>query len=154
MDEAHVLYRFYSQGERLLYVGITMNPATRFGNHRRTQRWWEQVATIRLETFSSRQILEWAELDAIEDEHPLYNIKHSSSNPDWIDYWDYCHFCNGYTESDELIDTRVAPYDMYISDADMRIFAEFRCLNKHEFFCTFDLDMPITAKLRHESVSQ
>lgn len=145
----HVLYRCYSEGDRLLYVGITMTPPARFASHRQSGLWWSQVSFIKLETFNSRSDLEIAERIAIETESPLYNVKHSRYNPNWIDYWDYCHECDHYT-GDKWHDTRTIPYDMYISDADGRIFAEFRCLKGHEFWCTFDLTCPIASTLRHE----
>lgn len=150
----HVLYRFYSRGGRLLYVGITMNPFTRWADHRRTQRWWSQVATIKITDWEDREQLEMMELHAIQTERPLYNVVHSVHNPDWVDYTDYCHYCNGLSHGDELLDCREVPYDMYISDADGRVFAEFRCsVNpEYEFFCTFGLDVPIAPTLRHEWV--
>lgn len=147
----HVLYRFYSRGGRLLYVGITMNPFTRFADHRRTQKWWSQVASIDMTDWDDRDQLKMMERHAIETEHPLYNIAHSRHNADWVDYTDYCQ------QHDEShnglpLDTRTVPHDMYISNADGRVFAEFRCtINpEHEFFCTFGLDAPIASTLRHE----
>lgn len=149
----HILYRFYSRRGRLLYVGITMNPFTRFSDHRRTQRWWDQVGSVTLIDWEDREQLKMMERYVIETERPLYNVIHSVHNPDWADYADYCHYCNTQFNG-EPADTREVPYDMYISDADGRIMAEFKCSRnpEHEYFCTYDLDVPIAPTLRHEWV--
>jgi len=77
----HVLYRFYDGGDRLLYVGITNNPAARFKQHEHSKDWWDQVASITLEQHASRQELMDAERAAIIAERPAYNVAHSVTNP-------------------------------------------------------------------------
>jgi hypothetical protein len=84
MDEsitpAHVLYRFYSATGVLLYVGITVNPPLRFADHR-AREWWNQVDTIKLETYRSRAELFDAERRAITTEHPVHNKVHRVRGP-------------------------------------------------------------------------
>lgn len=77
----HVLYRFYDIDSRLLYVGITKNPAARFQQHEQSKDWWDQVASITLEQHASRQALMDAERAAIIAEQPAYNVVHSVTNP-------------------------------------------------------------------------
>lgn len=73
---SHVLYRLFDDAKRLLYVGITCNPAARFSSHGGDKEWWTQVATIALEHLSSRAELESAERAAIRDERPRFNLVH------------------------------------------------------------------------------
>lgn len=77
MADNHVLYRFYSATGQLLYVGITMNPSTRFKQHRKTKDWWGEVIGITLEHYESRDELARAERRAIQVERPLHNVIHS-----------------------------------------------------------------------------
>ncbi|WP_197508013.1 GIY-YIG nuclease family protein, partial [Mycobacterium sp. 1245801.1] len=74
------LYRFYSRSDRLLYVGITGDPSARFSAHRHTQPWWEEVATIRIERFPTRDEAARAEVVAIQTERPKYNRTHAITN--------------------------------------------------------------------------
>lgn len=69
----HVLYRFVDTSGRLLYVGVTKNPAARFRKHGQDQFWWDQVSAIHLERHASRELLMIAELEAIETEFPIFN---------------------------------------------------------------------------------
>lgn len=73
----HILYRFFDIDEVLLYVGITNNPARRWAKHEKDKSWWLEVTDIQLEHFNSREEVEKAEIEAIKNEKPLYNIKHS-----------------------------------------------------------------------------
>lgn len=77
MSECNVLYRFYSATGQLLYVGITMNPPSRFKAHRDSKEWWGEVSGITVENYDSRSDLERAERRAIQVERPLYNIVHN-----------------------------------------------------------------------------
>lgn len=70
----HVLYRMFAADDALLYVGITLRPVDRLRHHSKDKQWWSEVATIRLESFPSRESLEAAERTAIADESPRYNV--------------------------------------------------------------------------------
>lgn len=70
----HKLYRFFDASGQLLYVGITCNPGKRFDQHRGGKSWWDEIASIRLESHPSRESLLDAERAAIREEAPLYNI--------------------------------------------------------------------------------
>lgn len=70
----HTLYRFFNSRGQLLYVGITVNPAARFRDHRQQQRWWDEVRGIGLTQYATREELAAAEIRAIQTEHPAYNV--------------------------------------------------------------------------------
>lgn len=78
MTERHTaLYRLLSKSGRLLYVGISGNPDSRWGTHSNNQPWWEEVADRKIEWFGSREAAAAAEIEAIKEERPLYNKQHS-----------------------------------------------------------------------------
>lgn len=78
MTERHTaLYRLLSKSGRLLYVGISGNPDSRWGTHSNNQPWWEEVADRKIEWFGSREAAAAAEVEAIKEERPLYNKQHS-----------------------------------------------------------------------------
>ena len=54
------LYRLFDADDRLLYIGITLDPAQRFREHRRTQPWWPDVA---------RRVVEWLPVAGREAEY-------------------------------------------------------------------------------------
>lgn len=66
------LYRYFSRGGRLLYVGITCDPATRNWQHR-SAVWFSVATLVRYELFPSRNLALIAESIAIEDEGPDFN---------------------------------------------------------------------------------
>lgn len=66
------LYRFYG-GRRLLYVGITDNVSTRFTDHAK-KAWWSEVTNIAFTTYADRAAALEAEVEAIRQERPAYNV--------------------------------------------------------------------------------
>lgn len=72
------LYRLLAENGRLLYVGITNNPAARWKAHTSTKTWWQEVADTKLEWFPDRETAAIAEVKAINAERPLYNRQHST----------------------------------------------------------------------------
>lgn len=70
----HVLYRFYDESGQLLYVGMTIDPSSRFRSHRYDKAWWDQIAKITLQKYDRSDELARAELHAIRVERPRYNI--------------------------------------------------------------------------------
>jgi predicted GIY-YIG superfamily endonuclease len=69
------LYRMRSADGTLLYVGITACLPARIKQHAGGKRWWDEVATITVEHFPTRDEVEVAELEAIRSERPTYNVK-------------------------------------------------------------------------------
>ncbi|MFI1728220.1 GIY-YIG nuclease family protein [Streptomyces acidicola] len=70
------LYRLYDAEGVLLYVGITNMPNVRFATHR-SKPWWKQVLRKEIEWFDTRQPAAEAEVLAIRNEQPLYNVTNS-----------------------------------------------------------------------------
>lgn len=72
-ERLHALYRFFDASGDLLYIGITLNPAGRWKQHREEKPWWEEVTDITIETYPDRPSVLEAERKAIIAEHPRYN---------------------------------------------------------------------------------
>lgn len=68
------LYRIYDAAGQLLYVGITIDPPTRFHRHEADQPWWSELARIDVVWYAERTLALQAEADAIISERPRYNI--------------------------------------------------------------------------------
>ncbi len=77
MSYATALYRFYDEAGDLLYVGITLNPGSRFKQHSHDKPWWANVRRIELETHPTRAAALAAETAAILSEGPRHNIVHN-----------------------------------------------------------------------------
>jgi predicted GIY-YIG superfamily endonuclease len=80
MTEMHAVYRMLDRAGHLLYVGMTGDVGTRFGNHA-AKRWFPQVETIKLEWHASKAAARAAEQRAIRTERPRHNILEARSAP-------------------------------------------------------------------------
>lgn len=67
------LYRFFDADGNLLYVGITHDLEERWGNHRRRQPWWLEVARKGHVWLETRAEAEAAEKKAHREELPRYD---------------------------------------------------------------------------------
>lgn len=67
------LYRLYDATERLLYVGISAQPDTRWTQHASDKPWWPLVSRKDVEWHAGRPQAEAAERAAVQSEGPLYN---------------------------------------------------------------------------------
>ena len=76
---SHALYRFWNAAGDLLYVGISVNPYGRFEQHQADKPWWGEVAKITMQPYPDRESVLAAERDAIECEHPAYNVQHNDA---------------------------------------------------------------------------
>lgn len=74
MPKRTALYRLYDADDRLLYVGISVNPKQRFRAHAATKRWWGDVERATSEWFENRGLAFMAEIEAIHAENPLHNV--------------------------------------------------------------------------------
>lgn len=74
MTTTTALYRMYDINKTLLYVGISFDPSRRLPKHMYTKQWWDLVADIHIERFPTRQDAATAEMVAIENEDPVFNI--------------------------------------------------------------------------------
>jgi excinuclease UvrABC nuclease subunit len=75
------LYRAYDGDGRLLYVGISLNAFSRLVEHKRDSGWVEQMVTMTVERFPTREIAEWEERKAIKEHRPIWNRMHNSDKP-------------------------------------------------------------------------
>lgn len=75
------LYRFYDADDALLYVGISLNAATRASQHRKDKSWWPDVTRMEIEHLATdiRSEAEAYERSVIVAESPRYNIVHNAS---------------------------------------------------------------------------
>lgn len=80
----HALYRFYAEDGSLLYIGITLNVASRFRDHAHGKPWWTSVHRIELEHYDDRDSVLVAETAAIRAEHPRYNVIHNTRAPRFV----------------------------------------------------------------------
>ena len=72
-DKPTCVYRLFDIEGRLLYVGLTKNPADRIPALRR-KAWGREIASQTLEWFPERIAAKDAERTAIRDENPAHNI--------------------------------------------------------------------------------
>lgn len=73
-DYPTAVYRFYDNGQRLLYVGITDDLKARFRFHAKTATWWEAATSRRIVWHDRRAYALAEEAKAIETEHPMHNV--------------------------------------------------------------------------------
>ena len=69
------LYRHLDAEGRLLYVGISLSALDRLSQHKRNAHWFTSIASVTIETFSSRKEAVDAEELAIKAENPAWNIR-------------------------------------------------------------------------------
>jgi predicted GIY-YIG superfamily endonuclease len=68
------LYRHFAADGTLLYVGISLNPLNRLGQHKHNAAWFDKITRVAIEQFPSWAAALEAERNAIKEEKPLYNI--------------------------------------------------------------------------------
>lgn len=73
------LYRLFNADGKLLYVGIADDLHRRWVQHARSKAWWPEVAKKTADWHDSRGDAEKAEVKAIEEELPLYNLMHRNA---------------------------------------------------------------------------
>ena len=76
MERMSDLYRFYDRNGVLLYVGRSLNAASRAISHK-TKPWWPDVANMTVEHVPSTEIAA-AECQAIKEESPIHNLASNS----------------------------------------------------------------------------
>ena len=116
-QELTSLYRLFSFGGRLLYIGITNNFTRRLSEHQSEKVWGRNIETIRVETFYCRRCAEEAEREAIILEQPQYNIAHNYDEPIMTSRWRTCLTCRMPT----------APYEDSPEDKTWSWISAYRC---------------------------
>lgn len=84
-----ILYRYFDSKDQLLYVGITGDQLKRQSQHRRSSKWFDQIAFAKFQHFTSRAEAAAAEVTAIQEEKPLFNQHHVKTARDPIDWLDF-----------------------------------------------------------------
>lgn len=68
------LYRLFDAEADLLYIGIGETPSERLRCHTSMKEWWDRVVRAEVVWLPTRVEAEVAELKAIADEKPRYNV--------------------------------------------------------------------------------
>lgn len=72
-----ILYRWWRADGALLYVGKSISLFARISAHRGSSAFFSSAATMTIERFPNETELAEAEVRAIRDEHPLFNVMHN-----------------------------------------------------------------------------
>jgi hypothetical protein len=72
--ERTAVYRIRGEAEVLLYIGVTNNVVIRWNGHQAVQPWWDELRSLTVEWFDSREEALAAEKAAILAEQPKYNV--------------------------------------------------------------------------------
>lgn len=67
------VYRFFGEGDVLLYVGVSDDPARRWAEHRVDAPWWAEMMRCEVMLYASRAAALQAEAIAISVEKPRWN---------------------------------------------------------------------------------
>lgn len=81
MNEKTHLYRHFDAAHNLLYVGVTCDTEARKAAHKTSSHWFSDVDTIEFVEFSDRESALNAEIIAIIQDRPKWNV---IGNPDAI----------------------------------------------------------------------
>lgn len=68
------LYRHYNEKGELLYVGISLSAISRLAQHSVNAKWYDEICTVKIQKFKTREQAIAAEALAIKAESPIYNI--------------------------------------------------------------------------------
>ena len=74
MKQKTSLYRHFDSEGRLLYVGISYNALARLSQHENDKPWADDICSVTIQHFESRNLAIEAECAAIKKEKPLHNI--------------------------------------------------------------------------------
>ena len=73
------LYRHFDKNGNLLYVGVSLNAIERTISHRDKSHWYNDIARIEIEWHHSRSAAYYHQKQAIQCEHPRYNVRDNAS---------------------------------------------------------------------------
>jgi hypothetical protein len=77
--DPYALYRYFDVRDILLYVGITGDLAVRDRGHISRSRWMQLTARSAVERHKTAEDVRTAEREAIETEHPLFNVQYNNT---------------------------------------------------------------------------
>jgi len=73
-SERTAVYRIRGEGETLLYIGVTNSVQFRWNGHQAVQPWWDELRSLTVKWYPSRDAALAAEKAAILAEQPKYNV--------------------------------------------------------------------------------
>lgn len=76
-EREFILYRWWRADGTLLYVGKSVSLFARIAAHRKSSEFFAAAATMTIQRLESEAELAVAEVQAIRDEHPLFNVMHN-----------------------------------------------------------------------------
>jgi predicted GIY-YIG superfamily endonuclease len=76
MPERTAVYHIRGEEGELLYIGMTRSLRTRWNGHAGNQPWWDELRSMTVDWYPSREEADDAERAAIEAEEPKYNKKY------------------------------------------------------------------------------
>ena len=98
-----VLYRFYDEQDRLLYVGISGSWNQRIHQHEKQAGWFSMASRCTFERYPDRAAVEAAETEAILNEFPVYNKDQNPQYENAVAHFQRIKFAVfGQLEIDEL----------------------------------------------------
>lgn len=83
------LYRYFDEGERLLYIGISGDLPVRENAHIGRSRWMELATSSKIQRYATVDEVVATEAAAIKAEQPLFNVQHNDTPEAWARLWDY-----------------------------------------------------------------
>lgn len=75
-EERTAVYRIRGEADELLYIGMTGDLRVRWDDHAAKQPWWDELRSMTVDWYDSREEADDAERAAIEAETPKYNKKY------------------------------------------------------------------------------
>lgn len=72
------LYRHFDRAGKLLYVGVSISALNRLSAHKQHAHWFWSIARVEVASYPTREASLEAEKNAIQKEHPLFNIVHQA----------------------------------------------------------------------------
>jgi excinuclease UvrABC nuclease subunit len=75
MARPAAVYRQYAEDGTLLYIGCSLNPDRRTGQHRSRSKWGRLIHRFDEQWFATEREALAAERDAIAAEHPRFNVR-------------------------------------------------------------------------------
>lgn len=69
------LYRHFDKDGKLLYVGVSLSTMKRLSQHKKASHWFNEITSVTIQKYKSRQEALDAERSAIVEENPIHNLK-------------------------------------------------------------------------------
>lgn len=81
------VYQMFDSRGHTLYVGITNNLRNRLSAHYAEKPWIEEVATVKVERYETREASKQRESDLIREVGPVYNLAENQRLSNVVSYY-------------------------------------------------------------------